>query len=154
MASGIFNIARGGVNELVNQVALSTHELVVVLLKTTESDDLLQERTNLTEILQAAGNTEADFTNYSRKVLTTTEINAPTIDNGDDSRSSFVPDIEWADAGGSLNNSLVKLIICQRPLNQTSTVTTVPLCQYDFIGTTNGTLLTAKAPATGFFKAS
>ena len=70
-----FNVAKGRVVEFYNRVETNdpnNSAFIVVLLKAVEADAVLQDYDDLGALLGAAGNTEADFTNYARKVVTNT----------------------------------------------------------------------------------
>lgn len=162
MANIVFNIAKGRVNGYHNRVANDVEAnsgLVVVLLKAVESDAVLQDYDSLSAILAAAGNTEADFTDgatpYARKILTDVDISAATPDDATDNQSADIPDQVWADAGGSVDNSLVKMLICYDPDTLAGDDTSIiPLCAYDFVANTNGNSLTAVINSSGYFSAS
>lgn len=157
MANGVFNVALGRVNELherVNDNDPATSGLVVVLLKAAEADATLKDYDTLALLLAAGGNTEADFTNYARKVLTDTELAATTIDDGAGTRAADIPDQTWTSAGGASNNTTVKLLICYAPDTGGADSTFIPLTHHDFAATTDGTDLLAQVNTSGYFVAS
>lgn len=157
MADGIFNIAKGKVNAYTERVATNDPAncaLVVVLLSAVEADSVLQDYDTLADILAAAGNTEATFTNYARKILTDAEISAPVPDDATDSQSSDAPDQTWSAAGGTTDNALVKALICfdsDTTAGDDSNI--IPLTFQDFAITTNGNDLTAIIDSNGFYTA-
>lgn len=157
MADGIFNIAKGKVNAYTERVATNDPAncaLVVVLLSAVEADSVLQDYDTLADILAAAGNTEATFTNYARKILTDAEISAPVPDDATDSQSSDAPDQTWSAAGGTTDNSLVKALICYDPDTTAGDDSNIiPLTFQDFAITTNGNDLTAIIDSNGFYTA-
>jgi len=157
MADGVFNISKGKVNEFVARVDgndPAPSALVVVLLKVVESDALLRDYDTLAAIL-AGANTEADFTNYARKVITDTGLTAPVPDDTGDAQSADFPDPVWTAAGGATNNNLVKAIVCYDADTGAGTdANLVPLTFHNFVITTNGGDLTAQLAAAGFFTAS
>lgn len=161
MANGVFNIAKGRVNELQRRVVANdpaSSAIVLVLLKTVEVDGTIQDYDTLDAMLTAGGgtvNVEADFTNYARKVLTDTELSNPTVDDGGNSQWADMPDQTFTSAGGATNNTLVKAIVCYD--NDTGTGTDanlIPLTYHDFSATTDGNDLIAQIAATGYFDAS
>ena len=84
MADGVFNIAKGRVNEYLNRVDSNdpaNSAIIIVLLKTVVADGTLEDFDDLGAIIADAGVDEADFTNYARKVLTDTDITGPTPDD-------------------------------------------------------------------------
>ncbi len=155
MADGVFNIAKGRVNELHDIVDGGTGSLIVVLLKAAQADGTLEDYDTLSAVL-AAANTEADFTNYGRKELVAAGISASTVDDTNNWRYATIPDQTWTTAGGATNNTLVKMLICYDPDGSgTGTDTTVvPMTHHDFAITTNGGDLTADVGANGYFRAS
>lgn len=130
--------------------------LIVVLLKAAEVNAVLEDYDDLSALLAAAGNTEADFTNYARKVLTDVEL--ATLPVPDDTNNRYeidIPNQTWVLAGGATNNVLVKVIICYDADTASGTdANIIPLAHYDFAATTNGTNMTAEAHANGFFRAA
>lgn len=156
MANIVFNIAKGEVNAYVKRVVNNdpaNSALVVVLLKTAEADGILQDYNTLGNIL-AGANTEANFTNYSRKILTNTELSLPTVDDSGNQQFSDAPDLTYASAGGAVNNAIVKMLICYDPDTISGTDTDlVPLVALDWVITTDGNDLVAVFGSTGFFGA-
>lgn len=147
MADGVFNIAKGRANELYRRVDSNdptNSAIIVVLLKVAEADATLIDYDDLSTLLAAAGNTEADFTNYARKVLTDTEVAAITVDDSANTQYFTLTDQTWTSAGGATNNTLVKLLVCYD--NDTTGGTDsniIPISHHDFSATTNGNDLTA-----------
>jgi len=132
----------------------ATAEFVIVLLKAAEADDTLRGYDDLAALLGAAGNTEADFTGYTRISVTDAELLAlPAPDDANDRYDVDMPDVEWDPAGGATNNSLVKLVI---GYNETGGADSgiLPVGHYDFVATTDGNKLTAEVAAGGFYRAS
>jgi len=159
MADVAFNIAKGRVVELYNRVESNdpaNSAFIVVVLKVTEADATLIDYDDLGALLGAAGNTEADFTNYARKVVTDTEL--ATLPAPDDTNNRYevdMPDPTWTSAGGASDNNVVKLLICYDSDTTGGTDSNIiPLAAYDFVATTNGTDLVAQVDALGFFRAT
>lgn len=158
MADGVFNIAKGHVNEYQDRVDgndPAASVLTVVLLKAAEADATLQDYEDLSTLLGQAGNTEADFTNYTRKTITDTDLTASVVDQINDRKESDITaDQTWTAAGGTLDNTLVKLLVCYDPLGTDVDANMIPLTHHDFAATTNGGDLTAQFDAAGYFRAS
>lgn len=156
MANIVFNIAKGEVNAYTKRVVNNdpaNSALVVVLLKTAEADGVLQDYNTLGDIL-AGANTEADFTNYSRKILTNTELSLPTVDDSGNQQFSDAPDLTYVSAGGAVNNAIVKMLICYDSDTTSGTdANLVPLVAIDWVITTDGNDLVAVFGSTGFFGA-
>ena len=156
MANIVFNIAKGEVNAYVKRVVNNdpaNSALVVVLLKTAEADGILQDYNTLGNIL-AGANTEADFTNYSRKILTNTELSLPTVDDLGNRQFSDAPDLTYVSAGGAVNNAIVKMLICyDSDTTSGKDANLVPLVAIDWVITTDGNDLVAVFGSAGFFGA-
>ncbi len=159
MADGVMNIAKGRVVEWYNRVENNdpaNAAFIVVLLKANEADGTLEDYDDLSTLLGAAGNTEADFTNYARKTVTDSELAAlPAPDDTNNRFDIDMPDQTWSSAGGASNNTLTKLIICYDSDTTGGTDSNIiPVAHYDFSITTNGGDITAQINAAGFFRAA
>lgn len=157
MADQVFNIAKGRVVELYNRVKSNdpaNSALIVVVLKVAEADATLIDYDTLSALL-GGSNTESDFTNYARKVLTDTELAALAVDDTNDKFNIDIPDQTWTAAGGATNNTTVKLLLCYDDDTTGGTdANIIPLCHYDFAATTDGNDLTAVPHADGVFSAT
>jgi hypothetical protein len=159
MADQPFNIAKGRVVEWYNRIESNdpaNSAFIIVLLKVAESDATLIDYDDLGALLGAAGNTEADFTNYARKVVTDSDLAAlPAPDDTNNRFDIDMPDQVYSSAGGATNNTLVKAIICYDSDTTGGTdANIIPCAHYDFAVTTDGTDLTMKINAAGFYRAS
>ena len=159
MASGLFNIAKGRTVEFYNNVESNSpanSAFIVVLLKTSVADDSLIDFDNLSLALADAGVDEADFTNYARKTVTDTELDAlPAPDDGANTRTLDFPDQTWTSAGGASNNTLVKFLICYDSDTTSGDDTNIiPVGHYDFNETTDGNDLIATINSAGFYRAN
>lgn len=156
MADGVFNVAKGRVNELVNRVASNdpaNSAIVVVLLQLNQADATLEDYDDLSALLANAGNTEATFTNYARKVLTDADLSAPTPDDTNNRQDADSPDQTWTSAGGAANNTLTKLLFCYDGDTTAGTDSNIiPLTHHDFALTTDGTDISAVI--NNFYRAS
>ncbi len=166
MADIVFNVAKGRLVELhdrVNNADPSTSRLIAVLLQTVATDATLRDQATLAAVL-AGGSVECDFTNYARITLTASDIAGSAVDNATDRRSVDLPDLVWASAGGTANNTILKLVICYDPNAGAGVDDTrlVPMAAYDVrepvggtIGqATNGGSITLQAHADGYAYAS
>jgi len=158
MANGVFNIAKGRVNELMVRVDTNdptNSAIIVTLLKASVADATLEDFDDLGALLADAGNTEADFTNFARKTLVDTDVTSPTPDDANNRQEADIPDQTFASAGGATNNTLVKLLICYDSDTGSGTdANIIPLTHHDFSVTTNGGDIVAQIAATGFFRAA
>lgn len=142
MANLLFNSQRGS---LVQHKA-DGEDLIVVLLQVAQADATLRDHDDLAAVL-AAANTEATFTNYAREVI----LNAAwsvTITDGSEIATADFADITWTAAGGAVDNTLVKLLVCIDGANDAARF---PVTLHDFATTTDGNDLTAVVDAAGFY---
>ena len=153
MAALIFNVSKGRFNEYVSRVASDdpvNSALEVMLLKSGEAIATIQDYDTVADIL-AGANVEADFTTYSRKVLTQADVSAPTINDGTDLQYATFGSQVWPSAGGTLDNTLAYLIVSYVPdTTNAADSTRIPISVSTFVATTTGTNLTANIPAGGF----
>jgi hypothetical protein len=158
MGNGVFNVAKGRAVELHNRVQgndPATAGLMFRLLKATESDAVLKDYDTFADLLGAAGNVEADFTNYSGgKTIIDTDISIATLDDATDTYRCDIDDQTFTSAGGTTDNTLVKVIICYAPDVAGADSTFIPLTYHDFFATTDGTDLIAAVHVDGYFSAT
>lgn len=160
MADGVFNIAKGRVNEYVRRVVNNdpaASELNIMLLKALgETEDNLIDKDDFAAILAVVGTDLADFTNYTDKQLdqTDADIGVTVNDGATNNQEADFSDQTWTAAGNGTNNNLVKLIVGYDPLGTGVAANIIPLCHFDFTVTTDGSDITAVLNASGFFRAS
>lgn len=148
MADGVFNIAKGRIAYYAGQAGVANAALTIVLLKVAEADDTLNNHDDLGALIVGA-NTEADFTNYARKQITSS---TPTVDDTGNDVQEVIADQTWTAAGGATNNTLVKLLVCYDGDTTTGTdANIVPLTYHDFAVTTDSNDLTADFDGTNGF---
>lgn len=151
MADFEFNIAKGRTGYY-GGLPAANDGLVAVLVQSAgiQGDDTLKDHDTLAALL--AVNTEATFTNYARRVLTSVAWAVDDVNNRGDLDAD---DLSWAAAGGAANNTLAKLIICYDPDTTTGTdADLIPLTAHDISVTTDGTTLNIAFPAGGFYRAA
>ena len=113
MAATIPNIAKGRINEFVNNVNNNdpaTSGFVVVLLTTTGLESLATLRDYDTlALLLAASNTECAVASYARLVLDDTDVAAPTVDDTGDQQTFDVADFDFGalEAGETIAASVI-----------------------------------------------
>jgi hypothetical protein len=146
MADFIFNIAKGA---FVEKIRDSDSVVGVLLLKAAEADDVLNNYDELAALLAAAGNTEADFTNYARKTGLTGTI---TVDDTNNRVDVDLVDQTFTAAGGASNNTLTDAIVFYEEAAADST--RIPLACLDAAVTTDGNDLTLQFNAAGFGRAA
>lgn len=143
MADGVFNINKGSVAELARDDAT---KFGILLLKVVQSDALLKDHATVAAIL-AAANTECDFTNYTRKTPLTATV---TVNTTDDRVELDLPNQQWALAGGTLNNAVVKIVVFYE--NSASDAGRLPASYHDSTLTTDGS--NADLTITDFMRAA
>lgn len=146
MADFVYNISLGS---LIEKVRDGASNLDVLLLKAAEADDALRDHDAVDVLLGAAGNTEADFTNYARKTGITGTI---TVDDVNNRVDLDIPDQTWTSAGNGTNNTLTDLIVAYS--QGAGDANLVPGTNHDFAVTTDGSDLTASVNAAGIMRAS
>src|SRR5210317_108896 len=128
MADGVFNIAKGRVNEYANRVDSgdpSTARLQLKLLQTAEADATLQDYDTFAAIL-VGSNSEATFTNYATITVAAADVTITTDDTGN-TQYYTIADQTWTSAGGASNNDLAKLIVCYDALGTDVDANLIPL---------------------------
>lgn len=144
-----FQIARGRIVELAKRVIdgdPATSNFVIGLLKVAESDAGLETRATYADII--ANNTGADFTNYG--LVETNILTNLSITNGVSDVRIDCDDFVWVNAGGTLDNTLVKAVVFYLDL-AANINTAVPLCHFNFPITTTGINLTFRTSTTGLY---
>lgn len=144
MTDFIFNAAKGSAAEKARNDAT---KFGVLLLKTVESDALMKDRATVADLV--ANSTEANFTNYARKVSLTATL---TVDYTNDRADIDLADQTWVSAGGALNNTLIKAVVFHDPDGDDATA--VPISGLDFAGVTDGSNLVWQLSAAGFYRAA
>lgn len=144
MADQVFNIAKGAAREKFSD---SNGAGGILLLKANETEADLIDHDELNALLGAAGNTEADFTNYGRKTSLTATI---TPDDINDRVDLDFPDQTFSSAGGTLDNTLTKLVTFYE--ESAADTGRIPITHHDFAVTTDGSDVTAQI--SNFYRAS
>lgn len=157
MGDGVFNIAKGRVVEFYNRVENNdpaASKLSVSLYTGTITDGVLEDLDDIAAVV-ASALVEALFTNYARKALTSTELaNLPAPDDSNDRYEVDIPDQVWSSAGNGVNSTLSRLVIAYDAAGTDVDANMIPLTFHDFSVTTDGSDLTAKINAAGFFRAA
>lgn len=152
MSDGVFTIAKGKIAYYA-ELPAANDALIVVLLKSAglQADDTLNNYDDLAALL-AAANDEADFTNYTRKTLTSV---LPTVDDTNNRVDIDAADFTYTSAGGGTNNTVGKALVCYDPDTTGGTDSSIiPLTYHDCVFTTDGTDQTITLPVAGFARAA
>jgi hypothetical protein len=157
MANFQYNVSKGRVVELYNRVvsndpANSAIILVVLATSGLESDATLKDKDTLADVVSGTTN-EVTNTNYARKVLTNTELSALTVDDTNDRIDLDFPDQTWTDVAAGDGWSKVVLNYDSDTTAGTD-ANIIPLLQYDFAVTPDGSSITLQVDPAGFFRAA
>lgn len=141
MGNIVFNVSKGKVAAYVDRVINNDPTnagLVLVMCKTVEADDVLNNHETLASIL-AGGNVECDFTNYTRFQFSEADLAAPVVDNTANTQTVAVTAKTITAAGGAVNNTILAAMLCYVPdLTAPSDATTIPLTSHAQTITTDG----------------
>jgi hypothetical protein len=151
MANQVMNIAKGRFVHY-STLPAANDALILVLLQDTglDADDVLNNFDDLGALL--AANTEADFTNYARKTITSVTV---TVDD-----TGNLVDVDFADqtftaAGGGTDNLILKAIVCYDPdTTGGADSAIIPLSHHDLNVQTDGNNFTIELAAAGFARAA
>lgn len=151
MADQVMNIAKG---RFVHYATLpaANDAFIVVLLQDTglDADDVLNNFDDLAALL--AANTEADFTNYARKTITSITV---TIDDTNNWVDVDFGDQTFTNAGGATDNTILKVLVCYDPDTTGGTDSSiVPVSHHDVNIVTDGNSFTIQLAAAGIARAA
>lgn len=153
MANGVFNVAKGRVNELHNRVEdddPTQAVLVLVLLKEAESDGALIDRNNLDDLLNQSGNEESEAPGYSRIIISGSGVVRTIIDDDANERRADLADQTFPSLGPGAD--IEKLLICFDFNSTTGNDTNVvPMTHHDFVTQLNGSDIIAQISSAGYF---
>lgn len=153
MGDGVFNISKGQVGELANNVnnnTPATSLIRVLLLKTDDTDANLEDFDDVAAILAGAAE-EADFASYARQDITDTQTAGAVVDDTGNVINVDMDDVVWTNA--TTGQGIFRLITAYDDSGSDADAVLRPLTFHDFIVTTNGNDLTAQVAALGFFQA-
>lgn len=150
MSNRIFDFACGRYVEKFS-LPIGGDNIIVVLLQSTglDADTTLTTYSSLSALL--AENAEATFTNYARKVLSSTDITI-TTSTSTHITTVDISDQTWTSAGGTTNNTIGALITCYRKVSTDLDSAILPLTKHDVSSTTTGNDLKATIPSIGTAK--
>ncbi len=157
MAATIANIAKGRFVEFQRRVIdndPATAAFVVVLLQDAQANATLADHNTLADLLANVNNTEADFTNYARVLLTDADVTEPVLDDVNERVSVDLPDVTIADAGGAVNNALEKALVCFAADPGAGDASIIPAGIFDVDVTTLGNDLVIEFNLAGWARAN
>lgn len=156
MGDFVFNIAKGRVVELYNQVRLNTSPtansalIVVPVDRGATTDATLKDLDTLSSVLGSV--TERTTGGWNRKTLVETDTTTSAPDDTNDRYDIDIPDQTWT---AVTTGAVTDLIICYDVDTGVGTdANIVPLTCHAFAITPDGSDVVAQIPATGFFRAS
>lgn len=155
MADFVYNIAKGRVVEFYNRVKSNdpaNSALVIVAINTTATDATLKDLDTLAAIEADVNTAEVTNVGYARKVLTDADLAALSVDDANDRIDLDMADPVWTAvaAGGAWTD----LLICYDSDTTAGTdANIIPLLQFDFAVTPDGSDITAQVNAAGFYRA-
>jgi hypothetical protein len=135
MGNFVFTNAKGKFVQW-STLSAGSDNMSLVLLKTSvlQADATLQDYVLLSTLL--ASNTEATFTSYARKILTTGFSITPNFTTN--TMTVGLGTQTWLAAGGVANDAIGKLIVCYRPTSTSADSATIPMTGHDITATTTG----------------
>ena len=148
MANEFFDIAFGKFVGLAEKaIAASNDQVVLLLLRTVEVDNTLRVHVNVADLLVAAGNVEADCTNYARKTGIAVTINTAVTRQ----RDVDIPDQLFVALGGTVDNDMEKLLIAFQndPGGVNDDTTLIPITYYNYLLKTDGSDVLIEVHADG-----
>lgn len=154
MADFVFNIAKGKVHQYCENVDLGSPanaRLKVIPIETTgiEADATMKDYNDLAALLAGTSNEQ---TTMGRKTLAAADVTI-TVDDTNDRVDIDLTDQTWTGATGNAISALV-VVYCPDGVTPGADNTFIPLTKHDFVGTPDGTDITAQIAAAGFFRAS
>lgn len=157
MADFVFNIAKGKVREYHDRVAgndPTNAAFIIVVINTSALDATLIDLDTLSAVLADANTAEVANTGYSRKTLTDSDISASSPDDANDRVDLDFADIDF----GAITDDDVDwtdLLLCYDGDTTSGDDTNIiPLIQFDFPITIDGSSVTAQLNAAGYLRVS
>jgi hypothetical protein len=162
MANDVFNQARGSVGFLMADTLPTTSiagglnpansRMVTIVWEVIEADDTLNNHDDVAG-MEAAANTEATATNYSRNEIDDLGITVTVNNTANDMQAEKDADVTWTSVTG---NAFVKLTTNYDADNAVGTDANIlPMTYHDFAVTPNGGDITADYDQTnGFWRST
>lgn len=156
MADFAFNIAKGRVVEFYNRVKSNdptNSAFIVIPVDVAAVTDATIKDLDTFSAVTGAGVTERSTNGWNRKTLTDSDLAAlPAPDDTNDRYDIDLPDQTWT---AVTSGAVTDLIVCYD--NDTTAGTDanlIPMCQFDFPITPDGSDVQAVVNAAGFFRAA
>jgi len=154
MANFLFNTSLGRVRTYFDNAAggVAAAQIVAILLKAADTDDVARDFGTVAALLAGVAD-EATFTNYARKDIEDAAITV-VVDNANNWTKIDITDQTWVAAGGAANNNLTDVVFAYDPTGTSADSALIPLCQHDFVQTTDGSNLPLLIAVDGLVRAS
>lgn len=156
MSDFVFNIAKGRAVEFHNRVKLgdpSTARLFLCPVSVAAVTDATIGDCDDFAAVITAGVTERTTNGWVRKTIAAADLTAATPDDTNDRFDVDMLDLTWtavALAGGVVTD----LILCYSSVTSPTTSQMVPIAQYDFPLTPDGSDIVAQVNPSGYFRAA
>lgn len=153
MPDFIFNIAKGKVGQYIQNVkdgSPANSRLRLIPIETTglEADATLKDHDELNALLAGTSNEQ---TTMGRKVITAANLTL-TLDDTNDRFDVDMVDVTWTAATGNAISALI-LVYCPDGVTPGADTTFIPLIDFAFVVTPDGSDIIAVVNASGFFRA-
>ena len=153
MADLVFNIAKGRVVELCNNVdtgSPANSRLIMIPFNSTDTDDAVRDCDTVAAVEALASTAERTANGWNRKTLAAANVTLVLDDTGN-TYSVDIDDQNWTPTADAVTD----LLIAYDADNTTGTDSNlIPLTWHDFAITPDGSQVTAQIAAAGFFGAS
>ena len=153
MADLVFNIAKGRVVELCNNVdagSPANSRLIMIPFNSTDTDDAVRDCDTVAAVEALASTAERTANGWNRKTLAAADVTLVLDDTGN-TYSVDITDQNWTPTADAVTD----LLIAYDADNTTGTDSNlIPLTWHDFAITPDGSQVTAQIAAAGFFGAS
>jgi hypothetical protein len=156
MADFAFNIAKGRVVELYNRVKSNdptNSAFILIPVDVAAVTDATIKDLDTFSAVTGAGVTERSTSGWNRKTLTDADLaTLPAPDDTNDRYDIDLPDQTWTSV---TSGTVTDLILCYDGDTTSGTdANLLPMCQFDFAITPDGSDVQAVVNAAGFFRAA
>lgn len=155
MADFVYNIAKGRVNELFNRVDLNDPAASAIYVIPVDvaaiTDATLKDLDDFAAII-TAGVTERNANNWNRKTLDDTVLGPFAPDDVNDWYAVTSAAYLWTP--GPTAGNATDLILCYASVGAPTNAQLMPILQYDFAITPDGSDVQANINASGLFRAT
>ena len=153
MADLVFNIAKGRVVELCNNVdagSPANSRLILIPFNSTDTDDAVRDCDTVAAVEALGSTAERTANGWNRKTLAAADVTLVLDDTGN-TYSVDITDQNWTPTADAVTD----LLIAYDADNTAGTDSNlIPLTWHDFAITPDGSQVTAQIAAAGFFGAS